>query len=392
MTADVPYILCALGTSVLVIYKFRAWRAASPAGRPAILPVWVSGICVALSFLVSAPAVGETFNRVTGVPSLSILVVSVAATGYICTAQIMLWYWLRPAATASRISQWLLAGYGAVVAAMIVLFILGPRSGAHHLDFLAVYASSGTLAAFVAIHYAAYLVGISTVLVICWRWSTGASVAERPWLRRGLKITSIGLAGSVIYSLITLIAVIIGWTDQDTTIWTITIAPLFSASGVPFVLVGMSIPTWGPRLAHLPAWLSTTARDLRDLRRLRQLWTLLRPVDPAMVHRHTILDYFDVKARLFWRIIEINDWLQRLGPSAASPQPQGRHSPSLRSDRQHAAAEATAIRAAILARGHGQRGDPAATRLNPQVEPTETQYAFATDRARLLLISDSLRG
>jgi hypothetical protein len=391
VTADVLYFLCAGGTGVLVAYKYRAWRRAPAQRRATILPVWASGIFVAAAYLFTAPTIGEPLNSLTGIPSVSILLVSLFATAYICSAQIMLWYWLRPQQQAWGISRWLLLAYGTVAAAMIVLFALGPRSGAHHLDFLAVYPNTPFLAEFVAIHYFAFSVGISTVLYICWRWSNDPLTAEKPWLRRGLRITSTGLVGSVTYSVTTLVAVVIGWFGPNTTAWTATIAPLFSALGLPFVIVGMSIPTWGPTLSAARDWVTAGAGDARDYWRLRRLWRALKEVDATMVHRHHgIGDWISVRSRLFWRVIEINDWLQRLrhyhDPAVAALVERHGQDTGLSTENRLAAHEAAQIKVALLARTRGvtPSAGPAAARRD---EPEPTHYAFASERSRLILVA-----
>jgi hypothetical protein len=391
VAADIAYVLCALAAAVLAIYKFRAWRQAPAERRSAILPVWVSGVFVVAAFLFTAPTVGENINRLTGVPSVSILLVSLFATAYICSAQIMLWYWLRPQQQAWLISRWLLLAYGSVAAAMIVLFTVGSRSGAHHLDFLAVYPNTPFIAEFIAIHYVAFFVGISTVLYICWRWSTDPVTAEKPWLRRGLRITATGLSGSVTYSLMTLVAVVIGWFGPDTTFWTVSIAPLLSALALPIVIVGMSIPTWGPRLSAARGWITAGAADFRDYWRLRPLWRALKEIDSTMVHRpHGLGDWISVRSRLFWRVIEINDWLQRLrryhSPAVAVLVDQHEQATGLSTEARLAAHEAAQIKAALLARTQGVEPEGRRTVAHGD-EPEPTQYAFASERARLVLVA-----
>ncbi|MEU4447247.1 MAB_1171c family putative transporter [Actinosynnema sp. NPDC050801] len=391
--ADVQYLLSACGVLALLAHKYRAFRQAPPERRPAVLPICLACVTAAPAFLLLAPVVGVTFDRLTGVPNLSVLLVYGFGVAFVAANQAMLLYWRHPPARAWQATRRVLVASALVLSTMVVLFALGAPAEEHHGDFPAAFARTPHLAELLVLYHVTYLVGLLNVVRLCWLWAD-ETPEDRPWLRRGLRLNAVGVLIGSAYAAIVLVAVIGSWFGAELDAWSIA-APGSLTLAVPVVVVGASIAAWGPRLSHWRDRL-TRARDaLGDHVRLRPLWRELRAVDPAMRHvPATLRERFDPEHRLFWRVIEINDWLHRLRPGhdPAVADAVGRRAAPLRLTEAElsAVAEAARIKAALVARARGVApGDDGPA---DQDGPLQARHAFASERTRLVLVADAFTG
>ncbi|GGS59431.1 MAB_1171c family putative transporter [Actinokineospora fastidiosa] len=389
--ADLIFLPAALGIAMLGLYKFWALRHAPADRRPAIRTVCFSCLFAAPSVLLGAPAIGMALDRVVGIHSLSVLLGYCFALGFVCSIQIMLVYWLHSAAAAWQISRWLVLTYTGIVAAINILFFLGERPAEHHHDFAAAYARAPYLAELLVLHFLAYVLGLANVVRLCWRWSHHPDTTDRPWLRRGLRLTAVGILFPVVYGVITLVAVVGSWFGAELGLWSTLIAPTVAILGVPLVIVGNSIAAWGPSLSSLWERVVHVSSDLHDYRALTPLWQALRPIEPEMVHtHHSLANRLSPRSRLFWRIIEINDWLHQLPARDVAVSATARHHARQAGlDEQQTAAldEAANIKAALLTTATDLR-----TGLSGPVNldhPRDAGHAFAGERRRLVLIAET---
>lgn len=145
---------------------------------------------------------------------------------------------------------------------------------------------------------------------------------------------------------------------------------------------------------------------VRDHARLRPLWLALRAVDPAMRHvPATLRERFDPEHRLFWRVIEINDWLHRLrvrrDPAVAGAVARRAADLGLTEDEVWAVTEAAQVKAALAARAgggavggspRGRADDAEAAGRSDQDGPLQAKHAFAGERTRLVLVAEAFAG
>jgi hypothetical protein len=304
----------------------------------------------------------------------------------------MILNWRHPLEQARRRTRWTVFSYGLVIAAMITLFALSPTAEEHHHDFVSTFATTHYLAEFLVLFFVVYVGSLINITYLCLRWASDTP-ANQPWLRRGLRLTSVGILFPIGYGTISLTAVVGSWFGADLYYWGVK-APDVIGPGVPICLAGLTIAAWGPRLPSIPEWVARRRADLRDYRQLRPLWLALRPIGPAMVHAPgTLRERFSIESRLFFRIIEINDWLHQLGahrdPMVAETLARRGADLGLATSDILALEEAARIMAALGARSHGRRAGRRAS-SDQHDPPVETRHAFASERTRLVLTARAL--
>ncbi|WP_158851320.1 MAB_1171c family putative transporter [Saccharothrix deserti] len=390
---DVLYLLSAGGVLVLLAHKYRAFRQAPPERRAAVLPICLNCVTAAPAFLFLAPVIGVNSDRLTGIPNLSVMLVYSFGVAFVAANQAMLLYWRHPPARAWRTTRRVLIVCAFVLATMIVLFVLGAPAEEHHGDFPAAYADTPYLAELLVLYHFTFLVGLLNVVRLCWSWAD-ETPEDQPWLRRGLRLNAVGVLVGSAYAAIVLIAVVGSWFGAELGSWSVA-APKTLNLAVPVVVVGASIAAWGPRLSHLRERVARVRDAIRDHVRLRPLWRALRAVDPAMRHAPgTLRERFDPEYRLFWRVIEINDWLHRLRPGhdpAVERAVERRAAePGLAEAEMWAVKEAAQIKAALLARARG--ATTADTTPADQDGPLPAKHAFASERTRLVLVARAFVG
>jgi len=377
---------------MFVGYKYLALRQAPPQRKRVIRPILAASWAAALGFLCGTPVVGMNLDRLIGIPNLSMLAAYVIGVTMVCMLRVMILNWRHPLEQAQRSTRWTLFSYGLVIATMITLFALSPTAEEHLHDFVPTFATTHYLAEFLVLFLVVYVGSFINITYLCLRWASDTP-ADQPWLRRGLRLISVGILFPIGYGIISLTTVVGSWFGADLYYWGV-IAPNVAGPSVPICLVGFTIAAWGPRLPSIRERVARRRADLRDYRQLRPLWLALRPIDPAMVHAPgTLRERFSIESRLFFRVIEINDWLHRLGayrdPMVAETLAQRGVDLGVATRDILAAEEAAHIRAALVARSHGRRAGRTASsdQLDP---PVETKHAFASERTRLVLTARAL--
>lgn len=391
--ADAQYLLSACGVLVLLAHKYRAYRQAPPEHRPALLPICLACVTAAPAFVFLAPTVGVAVDRLAGVPNLSVLLVYGFGVAFVGANQAMLLHWRHPAARARWATRRVAAACASVLAVMVALFALGAPREEHHDNFPTAFADTPYLAELLVLYHVAYLVGLLNVVRLCWR-SADETPADQPWLRRGLRLNAVGVLIGSGYAVLVLVAVIGSWVGAGLDGWGVA-APGALTLAVPVVVVAASIAAWGPRLVGARERLDRARQAVRDHRRLRPLWRELRVVDPAMRHvPATLRERFDPEHRLFWRVIEINDWLHRLrvgrDPVVADAVERRAAALGLGEDEVRAAEEAAQVRAALVAWARGvPTGDDGPSGHDG---PPQARHAFAGERARLVSVAEAFTG
>ncbi|WP_367127994.1 MAB_1171c family putative transporter [Saccharothrix sp. HUAS TT1] len=400
---DVLYLLSACGVLALLAHKYRAFRQAPPEHRAAVLPICLACATAAPAFLFLAPVVGVNVDRLTGVPNLSVILVYGFGVAFVAANQAMLLYWRHPPARAWRATRRVLAASAVVLAVLVALFALGAPGEEHHGDFPAAFADEPYLAELLVLYHVTYLVGLLNVVRLCWLWADGTP-ADQPWLRRGLRLNAVGVLLGSCYAVVVLVAVVGSWFGAELDSWS-TAAPRTLNLAVPVVVVGASIAAWGPRLSYWGERWGRVREAVRDHARLRPLWRALRAVDPAMRHvPGTVRERVDPEHRLFWRVIEINDWAHRLrgghDPAVVGAVERRAAALGLGEDEVWAAREAARIKAALDARARGGtagggadgRGLEPAQDHAEQEGPLQAKHAFAGERSRLVAVAEAFAG
>jgi hypothetical protein len=158
------------------------------------------------------------------------------------------------------------------------------------------------------------LYGFATMFVWARRYARGAE----PRLRRGLLITSTGLALLVPADAIFVSSNVSRYFGEPLPRWLLTTAVWFLLPGVLLCVAGVVYPIAAMRIAATRLWL----RHLRAYHRLGPLWTLLNESFPEdALHRvPSKRDAFSLRGvhrRYYRRVIECRDGLVRISPYVA---------------------------------------------------------------------------
>ncbi|WP_113703421.1 MAB_1171c family putative transporter [Nonomuraea lactucae] len=347
MIENLVYPLCATVLTLLLAGRLRRLRR-----RRGSAPLWA--LCGTLFFPVlalwlRAGTNAEHFDRVTGVPNLSVLVLYSCTSAFTACALATTLLWREPAERARRRVRWVLAGYGLVIATMAALFFARPMPGEHPLNFALHHGGQPTVRALAAVWLTSVLIGTVTFGWCCFTWARDGDYADHPWLRRGLR--HYGAAGWVLatYTLVRGAAVGASWlgTPDLNTVATTAAAPVVLA-GSFFLAAAVMLPVWGPRIQDLRRW----AWGWRVFAGLWRLHRALRHVEPALVFVAPGRR-LDPHHRVRRMVIELADWRWRLAPMF-DPEVEeeatrlGRLA-DLPGDRLRAAVEAARLKAAAYA-------------------------------------------
>ncbi|GAA0209042.1 hypothetical protein GCM10010492_03390 [Saccharothrix mutabilis subsp. mutabilis] len=257
-----------------------------------------------------------------------------------------------------------LAGQALITALYVPAYLRGDVAAMLRHDFV-----HAPLAVLMNVVYVAYIgVVLVTVARMAWTW---AEVADRAWLRRGLRLIAIGSAVSALLPLHKIgymSAVYLGrqppWSEFK---WSFYPA----AIGVALATAGSLVPKWGPRWDSVRQWWL----HYRSYRRLAPLWAALVEAFPEVQleepyrpgrdgHRLDDLRYF-----VYRRVIEIWDARRALRPytsrahrdaAIAAAKAEGLTDAEIT-----AVAEAVTVAEGLRARasGHGRRDDDHAPKM-----------------------------
>lgn len=334
-------------------------RSTTPAARA----WWLALLSLAAAVTVLIPPVQLAVDRTVGMGNLALLVGHSLALGCACGAQSFLLYSnYPPAAAAPKVHRqvWVLLG---TLTAMTALFTVGQ---AQHKSFDLL---SRDVTAWPVLCYWLLFLGVLGAAVVnavrlIWRW---AGLTDQELLRGGLRLLAAGAAVGIVYvgyDLVFLAASQLGqpqWLgDQQ------LITQSLSVTSVLLMVVGFTIPRWGPRvgLPRLLRW----ARRYRAHRRLYPLWRDLCQVFPdvALVHPTTwwrdAVAVPDLDFALHRRVIELRDARLRLRPYldaeiAQNAAELGRHA-GLDGEQLHVVVVAASLVAAMGAKAGGQPAHP----------------------------------
>ncbi|NYI06857.1 MAB_1171c family putative transporter [Allostreptomyces psammosilenae] len=306
------YLTCGLGAYLLLAFKVRAvWRAPSPS-------LYTLTSCLAFpatAFVVAAPAVYTTVDRLTGVPNLATLLVYCLITGFSASGTVQTLLWTRPdpdrAWDLSRRSvRWVLLLAVIVVAMMITLFLTADLSrvdsAEHPLDFDTTYAEIPSVTVFLLLYQAFFALSLLSIGVVCFRY---ARTLRQPWFKRGVCAVAVGSWIALGYGACKVAAILACANGAHGPTWELlstSVAPVFAAAGAALITIGMGTPS-------AAAW----ATHAREFRALQPLWTAVRSAAPSVVldsgavttghGLRALLAVRDLEWRLARRVVEIRD-------------------------------------------------------------------------------------
>lgn len=352
-----------------------AWTAAALRARflrhgwdPAVFAMCVSLGLAGLTFTVATPAVSAELDRALGIPNLAAFCMHISAVALSFAVQVQVIHWAYdPRVAATRIRRRLFA-LAAIVVVMGALFVSTwePTREAHYL-LTGSRTGGARFVVYLGFYLSALAVGYAMSAWLSWQY---ARVCPKPWLRRGLRVSAVGLTlvlGYVATRAATLAGAKLGGNPESFEF----LVPVLAGLALLFTLVGMVLPTWGPRV---DAVREAVARR-RDLRRLQPLWRAFYDAVPGIAldppGSRRFLVGREVGLRLLRRVIEISDGRLAVAPyvsPAVEPAARARAAAAgLSGDELEAVVEASRIAAGLAALARGDAASP--DRRPPAPEP-----------------------
>lgn len=304
------FLGCALGCLAACVYMLPGLRGSR--NDRALLMLTAAFGFKFVSLTLAAPAVAPMIDRLTGVPDLNALGVHIfGGVGSSAGILVALSYWTCPPERARRRAMFWLALAAAMTATLVGLWLAARQHVlSHQGNYLLDNMGLPLVAIYLVLYTVAFAAGLLAILLLCLRY---ARVAPTVWLRRGLRITAIGAAVYLVYCahrLIGMMAANLGTDLPDLEFLT----PLCIGIGVPLLIIGLTLPSWGAKLSTSSRWL----RDYVSYQALYPLWRdLYRQVpsialDPPQSRLADVLRFREIGYHLCRRVVEINDGLLAL--------------------------------------------------------------------------------
>ena len=283
-------------------YKLRHLRRNPRA--PALRALCCAFLALALALTLLHPAVYEAVNQIAGRPHLARLLAHVCGLLNQGALQVMLLYLLYRPDEAARRARTRYAALAVVLTATVALFVAAPiRSGG--FEFTAVYARMPLVAAYLLVFlgYLAYC--LYDIGRLSLRYSRQALSRS---LRVGLQLIAAGSVVGVLYTVDKAAYVGLRLLGVRVPDFESVLSPVLITISVVLVVVGLTVPAWGPQLGSAV----TALRNHALYRALHPLWRDVTAVAPAIPVPPPPLAHLD--ERLYRRVIEVRDGLLALRP------------------------------------------------------------------------------
>ncbi|MFE9773534.1 MAB_1171c family putative transporter [Streptomyces sp. NPDC005931] len=273
MFHNIVYGVLALITWSAFFYKAkdlaRNWR------NPEVRLLCLAIATFALPFVLAAPWVYVRLDALFGYPNLMTLPVYLSVATCLTSFLALLVNW-SSAQSQVRPRHRLIVGYAVLsVIAMIVLFLLGDVSdGEHPVDFDAHYAHTPYISEFLLVYALLFAVSMSALMLLCRRY---AKAVDKPWLRRGLRVVTLGAGFGLGYAVPKLIS--LRWETSLTDKVNSYVAPMSASIAAALFAVGFTMPAWGVGLDRIRQFQA----DVRAYRSLYPLWSAIAEAFPQVV-------------------------------------------------------------------------------------------------------------
>ncbi|GAA4255330.1 MAB_1171c family putative transporter [Dactylosporangium darangshiense] len=277
---------------------------------PSLYSVGAAFALLGVIFTVSTPAVWARIDHAVAVPNLSLLISQSCVIAFSGTIQCIIIFWTEPQPGSWRRARWRIVWVLGVLVAMAVLFTAASRQDEHPTDAAATYANDPIYAAYLGCYIAMVALGFSDIARLCLPY---ARAAGRVWLSRGLRLTAIGAGLGLLYCVVRAVTLVEGLVGTDSKRLE-ALVPIFAALGAMLVIVGLTLPSFGPRLSRIAAW----HVQRRSYRQMYPLWEAIAVtvpevvLDPSASPARGVVRH--VERRLRRRVVEIGDGIRQLRP------------------------------------------------------------------------------
>lgn len=344
-TRNIIYLSAAATGIIALGFKFKHLR--RQWGTPQLWAVIVTIFIASMTFWCASPQSIQMLNRATGITNFTAPLVYCLGTAFSGSALVLAIFWRFPPASAWPKAITVIVVYAVAIAAIPILFSASDVSVERLTDFETYYARQPTVAALLMIYIVMSGLGHGLITYGCLTWARSDHLADRPWLRRGLRLYGIAALMGFISYVEKFLAVTSNWFGLHWLDTANTVVPVVVA--LPSMLSALGavvLPIWGPRLPLLRRW----------VHRWVAFWTLrpmhrsLKRVDPAVVlatrgkrldPHHRVRRQLIELGDLQWRLqrhfhSSVDETARRLGQDA-----------SLSDEDLHAAVQAAQLKAAL---------------------------------------------
>ncbi|MGX9890571.1 MAB_1171c family putative transporter [Streptomyces sp. NPDC002276] len=271
--------------------------------EPLTLSTCAAIVLGSLVLVCSAPLTLRTVNSLTGVPNFGAPLTYGMLSAYSCSLLVLLICWRggSPARIRCLVLRSMTA-YGALVVAIVVLFVLADPSVERLTDLDTYYANTPYMREMIVLYLLGHSAATLAVCIVCVTWARKVTGL----LRTGLQLILVGTLLDVVgFQLVKYTAVVARWTGHDLDFLSTGIAPPMASLAALTCSAGFALPRLLPTArAH---W-----HDLGALRGLGPLWSEVRfaslaPKPPSALWQLP-------RMRLHWREVSIHDGLLALAP------------------------------------------------------------------------------
>jgi hypothetical protein len=309
---QIMFPICAVICALALVYM--ASRLRESRGDRALSCLLVAFACKGISFTLSTPSVSQTVDKFTGVPNLAALGIhlfgGVASSAAIVMA---LSFWIHPLAQARSSVRIRFIAFCLVGLVLICLWAVAqkgsPDRSAH---YLLQNMNRPIVAVYLLIYVSAFAFSMIEIIRLCWK---PARDLNSSWLRHGLRITELGAGIYFLYCANRAWGVVAVQFGLDPLAWEI-VTPIVNSLGIALLATGLTIPSWGPQLAPLAAWI----RLYVQYQRIYPLWHALTQAVPEVRLDSGALSFpsrakpNDLHYRVHRQVVEVSDALLLLSP------------------------------------------------------------------------------
>ncbi|NBM16602.1 MAB_1171c family putative transporter [Streptomyces sp. GC420] len=275
------YYIPAVVMAAALVFKLpalaRGWR------DPLLRSVCALLALAAAVFAFAAPPTIAAVNRATGIPNVSAPLVYALLSAFSASCLVLIVYWRGgPPEQTRRVARRLIAGYGVVIVALIVLFVLGNAPVERLRDLDTYYANTPFIREMIVLYLVALTVAGVAMNVLCGRWALEVG----GWLRAGLLVIVLGYLFNLAYCVTKFAAVAARWAggDGDWDGLSTYVAPILASAAAQVSAIGFCLPLVGQRLSGIwktwyayhqldPLWREVRTLGPRDARPVRlSLW------------------------------------------------------------------------------------------------------------------------
>ncbi|MET7716837.1 MAB_1171c family putative transporter [Streptomyces sp. NPDC005407] len=340
------YYIPAAALGFALVFKLpgmlRDWR------DPLLRSVCALLVLAACTFFFAAPPTIAEVNRLTGVCNISAPLVYCILTAFSASCLVLLVNWRGgPPEETRQISRRWVIGYGVVVVALVVLFVLGDAPVERLRDLDTYYATTPYIREMIVLYLTAHSVAAIGMTALCWRWS----LRVHGWLRTGLVTIVVGSLFNLAYGASKFAAVFARWAGHDWDGLSTLAAPPLASLGALFSAVGFILPLIAQRLSD--NWHTWTT-----YRQLGTLWRELRTVVPDGTPSVRISWWSSADLRVTQRESDIHDGMLHLDPYFDPALRAGAHDAAIEAGSDPRQAQAIADAAMVAAALRARTADP----------------------------------